>query len=236
VSRQAQTVLSPVEAHELWAGTYDSDPNPLLALEERIVTPLLPGLTGMTVLDAACGTGRWLGRLQESGAGAVLGVDLSREMLRRAAVRPFLRGRLVQADCLNLPVRTASVDLALCSFAVGYLAKLAEFGAELSRVVKGSGCLLLSDFHPSARLRGWKRTFRHGGATIEIASFDHGLGDVRAALATAGFEQESQVEACFGDPERPIFEECGKADLLEELSRGPAIFVGRFRRAAAHPC
>src|SRR5690606_22097258 len=56
--------LSSLAAHALWAETYDRSPNPLLALEERLLPPLLPDLRGLTALDAACGAGRWLGRLR----------------------------------------------------------------------------------------------------------------------------------------------------------------------------
>ena len=46
-----------------WAEVYDNDPNPLLALEERYLTRLLPDIQGKNALDVGCGTGRWLQRL-----------------------------------------------------------------------------------------------------------------------------------------------------------------------------
>src|SRR5215831_6355504 len=50
-------VLRPSEGYDRWAVTYDSALNPLLALEERCVFPLLPALQNLRVLDLACGTG-----------------------------------------------------------------------------------------------------------------------------------------------------------------------------------
>ena len=54
--------VSPHEGHVLWAPSYEETPNALLALEERTLDPLLPDLRGKSVLDLACGTGRWLGK------------------------------------------------------------------------------------------------------------------------------------------------------------------------------
>jgi malonyl-CoA O-methyltransferase len=78
---QEPRVLSVDKGYELWAPTYDQDLNPLLALEERVLTPLLPSLQGKVVLDLGCGTGRWLKRLLESGASEGAGLDASSAML-----------------------------------------------------------------------------------------------------------------------------------------------------------
>ncbi len=51
--------MDAVAAHRLWAATYDEAPNPLLALEGRLLKPLLPRTRGLLVVDVACGSGRW---------------------------------------------------------------------------------------------------------------------------------------------------------------------------------
>lgn len=55
----------PRSAYDRWAGSYDSDPNPQTALEEADVLEVLAKLPPGRVLDAACGTGRYLIRLVE---------------------------------------------------------------------------------------------------------------------------------------------------------------------------
>jgi len=67
-----------------WAAVYDEQPNPLLALEERYLAPLLPALTGRDVLDAGCGTGRWLYRCIPQRPASLTGIDISVAMLARA--------------------------------------------------------------------------------------------------------------------------------------------------------
>ena len=61
---------------------------------------LLPAIDGLTVLDAGCGTGRYLLALGGRGAKA-LGVDLSMPMLARARAAG---SRIARADVCALPI------------------------------------------------------------------------------------------------------------------------------------
>lgn len=79
--------LDPVAAYALWAESYPPQAhNPLMQAEERAMLALLPAdLRGRRILDAGCGSGRYLSHALGRGARAALGVDLSGEMLARAA-------------------------------------------------------------------------------------------------------------------------------------------------------
>src|SRR5215831_17626891 len=109
-------ILPAREAHVLWAESYDRNPNPLLALEERIVEPLLPGLERKVILDLACGTGRWLRHLLRHGASTGMGVDSSPEMLSQARRKSSIQGKLIQGDYTAMPIRAGAIDFAICSF------------------------------------------------------------------------------------------------------------------------
>ena len=111
-------VLRPAEGYDRWAGTYDSGLNPLLALEERCVFPLLPPLQNLRVLDLACGTARWFSFLVTRGASSLVGVDFSMRMLTVSASKRSCRSRLVRADIAHLPFLPSHFDFAICSFAV----------------------------------------------------------------------------------------------------------------------
>ena len=66
------------EAYAAWAPHYPPlAHNALMQVEERAVLALLPPVTGLVALDAACGTGRYLRVLEERGARRVFGVDNS---------------------------------------------------------------------------------------------------------------------------------------------------------------
>src|SRR5258705_12105020 len=50
------------EGYDRWAETYDTDGNPLIALEERHIGSLVGEVDGLIVADVRCGTGRHAGR------------------------------------------------------------------------------------------------------------------------------------------------------------------------------
>jgi malonyl-CoA O-methyltransferase len=79
-------MLSPREAYALWAASYPAHAhNPLMLAEEQAMLALLPpDLNGMHILDAGCGSGRYLIHAASRGASHLVGVDLSQEMLLKA--------------------------------------------------------------------------------------------------------------------------------------------------------
>lgn len=224
-------LTSSLEGYELWAKTYD-EPNPVHALEERILKPSLPDLRDRAVLDIACGTGRWLAKFLDWGARTGYGVDLSRPMLVRAHSKVPLRGRLVQGDCLGLPIQACAADLLICSLAVGHVRDVCALAGELARVSKPRAEVYVSDFHPQAHARGWRRTFRHSGELLEVPSYAHSTENVRSAFRQAGFAVMGCQEGRLGEPEKRIFVARGKMELFEPACESPVIYILHFRRTA----
>lgn len=222
--------VSVQEGHALWAETYDTGLNPLLAVEEREMTALLPALEEKYVLDVACGTGRWLGKLLARGARGGAGVDLSPEMLAQAAAHARLQGRLVRGDCLALPILGEVADLVICSFALGYIQDLSALAIELARVATARASVLISDFHPAGYGRRWRRSFRHGSRVIEIASYQHSGVEIRAAFERAGLRHCRSVECRLGEPEREIFDLAGKTHHFQAACESPAVLMMEFRK------
>ena len=226
-----QAPAVPVEqGYQLWAPTYDRDPNPLVALEERQLKPLLPDLRGKDALDLACGTGRWLEPLLRGGARSGWGVDLSSAMLARAAAKFALRGRLVRADCLGLPLASEAADLLICSFALAHLPELPPLARELARVARPRADLFVTDVHPDGYWKGWQTAFRAGGRTVRIETHAHPVDEVRRAFGTGGFGLVRLIEARLDAPEWPIFVRAGKARRFNEARDVPAVVIGHFRR------
>lgn len=208
--------LAPAEAYRAIAATYDDAPNPLIALERRTLLPLLTNLDGSLAADVAAGTGRWTRELQARGMRTVA-FDISPEMLRSAP------GPVAVADALSLPSPDGTFDLVLCAFALGYAP--ACF-AELIRIVKLGGRLIISDVHPDAIRRGWSRTFRVGGDVIAPAHRPYSLGDLHHPSLTL----DALYEPRLGEPERPIFQRAGKASAFVRATEYPAIFVATFTK------
>ena len=224
--------VSVQEGYARWAHTYDQTPNPLLALEERCLTPLLPDLAGKNVLDLACGTGRWLFRLLTRGALSGGGIDLSPSMLNVGAARPAIRGRLALADCLRLPFCTGAFDFVLCSFALIHIGNLDAMARELAWVIKRHGQLLMCDLHPDAYALGWRPGFRDPYGPAQIETVYHPAESVVSCFRSHGFSIPNLYTFFFEEPERQVFFRAGRAALFEKVCRVPAVQVYDFRRLA----
>jgi len=222
--------VSVEQGYKLWASHYDRDPNPLLALEERELRPLLPTVEGKDVVDAACGTGRWLARLLSWGARSATGADLSGAMLEIARAKRPLRGHLLRAECTALPLRSESADLIICSFAVGHFGDLVPLASELARVAKPGADLYLTDLHPEAYAKGWRTGFRGDRASIEITTFAPSAERLGGAFGSRGFAVTRFLHAYLGEPERSIFAQAGRPRWFETACKTPAVLICHLKR------
>jgi demethylmenaquinone methyltransferase/2-methoxy-6-polyprenyl-1,4-benzoquinol methylase len=100
-------------------------------------------LAGRRVLDSCCGTGDLA--LALAGAGAqVVAVDFTPQMLSRAARKRGARAvQFVHGDALQLPLADASVQVAAVAFGLRNLADRRAGLAELVRVVRPGGRVLV---------------------------------------------------------------------------------------------
>jgi SAM-dependent methyltransferase len=226
----AARLVSALEGYTLWAESYDDDPNPLLALEERAVEPLLPDLKGKNLLDVGCGTGRWLRRLVPRGIRLAIGLDSCAGMAVRAAAGLPLRSHLVLADCCLLPLPPRIADLIVCSFVAAHVTDLGALAHELSRLARPGADLFLTDLHPEARTRGWRSTFRHWSGPVEVRGFVHTRQDTEGSFESEGFGPSQSLDLHLGEPERPFFVRAGKAALFEVACLEPAVALYHFVR------
>lgn len=220
--------VSADEGYERWAATYDLNPNPLLAREERHLLPLIANWEGSRALDLACGTGRWMAHLAEHGKRGV-GVDRAAAMLRVARHKTTTAGPVIQGDCQQLPFSAGAFDLAICSFALGHITDLRPIATELARTLTHGSRLILSDLHPTAFALGWRVGFRDKEAAMEIEMILHSADAVRRTFENAGFECLSESSLWLEAPEKPFFERSGKTDYFDEASKTPAVIVCEFR-------
>lgn len=175
--------LEPQEAYALWAKTYPPTAhNALMALEQRTVLSLLPNLVGRTVIDAGCGSGRYLRELRHLGARPI-GVDLSGPMLAQA--RP-ITSHLVRGNLCALPIDSTSVDVIVCGLALGDVPNLELALGEMARVLRPGGCVVYSVVHPVGASAGWSRTFEAQGRLMAIDGYWHTAWEHRRACAAAG--------------------------------------------------
>jgi ubiquinone/menaquinone biosynthesis C-methylase UbiE len=209
-----------MQGHRIWAASYDAGLNPLLALETRLVLERLGPLRDTRFLDVACGTGRWMFIARQRGAD-VYGIDFCPEMLCEASRKPGLAPRLSLGDARRLPFADGAVDLTICSFALGYIASADQAIAEMARVTRRGGRVIVTDLHPCAIAAGWTRSFTCDGHVYEIDHHAHPA----AVWEAHGLTLDWRVDASFAEPEREIFRRAGKDASFAELTRIPALLA-----------
>ncbi|MGD9999785.1 MAG: class I SAM-dependent methyltransferase [Acidimicrobiia bacterium] len=174
------------------------------AVEHRMLLDAAGPVSGRAVLDAGCGTGRFMRRLESEGA-TVLGVDRDPDALTIARTRTT--GALLLGDTHQLPLEDRSVDIAFAVNVCEFTADPARVFAELARVTRPSGRIVVGSLNRTSPWGYWKlrqftkspwntarfldrRTLLHLGA-------QHGRCTLRAGLyapaALPGIERWSPV-------------------------------------------
>jgi malonyl-CoA O-methyltransferase len=221
--------VSSLEGHAIWASRYDTEPNPLLALEARTLCRFMEPVPFRRFVDVACGTGRWMSYLHARG-GYVLGSDACEPMLKVAESKRGLRGKCVLADSTLLPFARLLADVTLCSFAAGYVPDVARLVYELAATTRHGGRVIVTDLHPLAAAAGWKRSFRIGTSVYDIEHLEHSEEELFAAGECADLRLEFHLHASFGEPERVLFERAGKGEVFDEVSTIPAVWIAVWRK------
>ncbi|HVE93813.1 MAG TPA: class I SAM-dependent methyltransferase [Acidimicrobiales bacterium] len=150
----------------------------------------LVGATTGPVADVGCGPGRAAAFLAARGVD-VVGVDVSQAMLAVAReAHPDIR---FEEGCLTaLPFPDASLAGAVCWYSIIHTppARLDEVFAELERVLRGDGHLLVA--FQAGDGEGVHRTDAYGTG-ISLTSYRHSTEAVARSLVEAGLQVDAQA-------------------------------------------
>jgi malonyl-CoA O-methyltransferase len=229
-------VLDPFEGYQLWAETYDDrEGNALLYAEHRTVYPLLEKeqLSGKRVLDAGCGTGRYLELLQEFKPHTLAGVDFAPSMLKRARAK-FRSSAVsvVAAGIDGIPFSNDSFDFVLSTLALDHLPNLRDGLKELTRVLCRRGSMIVSLFHPDGLKRGWHRTFRSNNRKrlYAVKYYGHEPSEYVSEFARCGLDVEETIEPVIDESLKAFYERASRLDLYEDFKGLPVLLVFRLRK------
>jgi len=168
--------IGVIEGYDKWASTYDKDPNPLIALEERVTLEFIGNVQGQHVLDLGCGTGRYCVLLAERGA-SVAGIDSSSEMLKHAKrkLSPSYQLELYHGTIEKIGFPSEHFDLIVSALTLGHVPELEPTFIEAVRVLKRGGRMVISDVHPYWPVSGHDYTefFDETGQEYRIPIYPH---------------------------------------------------------------
>jgi len=183
--------------YRAWSDHYDEPGNPVIAIEEPAVWSLVDSIAAGDCLDAACGTGRHARRLVDLGH-KVVGVDVTPEMLSRAREN-VPEGTFLEADLQAIPVEDERFDAIVCGLAMAHVADLVAGVAELGRVLRSEGRMVISVLHPFQAHLGWHAPFEdvNSGRGF-VREHPHTHADYFSAFAGAGLRVRGCLEPTLG--------------------------------------
>ena len=182
--------VSVQSGYAIWASFYDSQKNPLVAVEEPYVAELIATLPMTNALDVGTGTGRHALKLARRGV-RVTALDSSPEMLaiaRRSAENEHLSIDFRLASLNDgLPFAEGEFDFLINALMLCHLSDLTAAIQECCRVVKPGGFLLITDFHPETLTYGWRTALTRGDIKYWLPNPQHTRDEYLDALESAGF-------------------------------------------------
>ncbi|NUW36332.1 methyltransferase domain-containing protein [Nonomuraea sp. SMC257] len=203
--------------------TAENETSLLNAYYERPAMLELAGdVTGRRILDAGCGSGPLFAELRDRGA-VVTGIDASAGILEKARQRLGADADLRVADLAGpLPFPDDTFDDVIASLVLHYLEDWGPTLAELRRVLRPGGRLLISIDHPFSvvlfqhmagkkpqyfetrnRIEEWTM----GGQTAQLSFWNRPLHAMTEAFTAAGFRISVISEPPFVPEAREVFPE-----------------------------
>ena len=224
----------------------ERDDNHNVLIEQPAMAALLPNLENKSVLDLGCGAGGNCLDFVHRGAGRVLGVDISENMLRvacREANDPKIEYRKMDMCAIGELMNRERFDLIYSSLAFHYVEDFDRLCADIYALLSADGILLFSQEHPLNTAEGHFNKSEDGriesytvydynraGRRVThwfvdgVEKFHRPIGQIITSLARAGFVIE---EVCEPVPEDWALQK--RPALIKEWIK-PCFLIVRARK------
>ena len=129
------------------ANTYNKryDENFLVNIEKEIKS-IITSNHYKTILEAGCGTGRWISSLEDKNIN-IFGLDYSFDMMKiPKAEKSHLQ--LINADAVDIPFKNNFFDLIFCVNAIHHFPDKEKFIAECKRTLTNNGMIAVFGVDP----------------------------------------------------------------------------------------
>jgi len=218
---------NPDAAYNLWASNYDSQPdNMMLAWDEEIFSTLVKNvnLKNKIIGDIGCGTGRHWKKIFERKPKNLIGFDVSEGMLK------MLQQKFPQAETHHLindelkELKNESCDIIFSTLTIAHIENAEKALQEWDRILKPTGEIIITDYHPIALSKGAKRTFNHNGKTIAVKNYVHSIAQLKDMARQLHFEVHRLIEKSIDESARPFYEKQNALAVYEAWKGTPIIY------------
>jgi len=161
------------------------------------------------ILDAGCGTGKYLELLEQNGE-MYIGVDLSSNQLEKAKVKSIKDSSMfICSNLSNINLDDNSVDLIISSWVLGTITNLDERNKclnELKRILKPNGAIILIENDENSEFEELR------GRTLDSRTRDYNNW-----ILSNGFEIEKKIDSYF------LFKNCEEAKKCFDVIYGNLV-------------
>lgn len=222
--------IEPFEGYQLWAAGYDdTDGNALLFTEERYVRAWFDAekLQNKDLLDAGCGTGRYLRALQDFHPRSIAIMDFSPNMLEKAINK--IDGSVPVyshiARVEDPPFKDASFDFILSTLVLDHTENMKAAVHHLSLLLRPGGTMIISCFHPFGHLLGWQRTFRGKDGVVAVKYHRHLHAEYLDAFLANGLRLTRIEEPIIDESVKHFYDKAGRADIYCRFKGYPMLLI-----------
>jgi len=227
VKFSSKKTYSAADAYRIWADTYDLEQDNLMLYYDKIILNELISqikLKGKVILDYGCGTGRNWEYLLKYNPAKIIGCDVSPEMLSKLKLKHLnAETYLVKSDRPTF-LNDNQCDVILSTLVVAHIKNIMELFAEWNRVIKTSGDIIITDFHPTLLAKGGSRTFKHENESITIENFIYPITEIERSLSSFGFRTVNLIEKKIEDDVKYFYEKHNALNVYEKFKGIPFIY------------
>ena len=175
------------ENYDRWSESYDSYPNPTVAIDEMSLPAKYANWSNLKVLEIGCGTGRHTVRL-ESQSNTVTGIDISEGMLSKAKSK-LPNVEFINANFIEHDFGTHKFDRILMSLVLEHIDDLDQFFKKVFKLLNANGEILFSEIHPLRAEAGSLAHFKNeDNEEIWLSSTAQTGDEIRTEASSAGLE------------------------------------------------
>ncbi len=232
----SKNLLSPVEAYRIWSESYDSEKDNLMLYYDDIILRKLiyeTNLKSKVILDYGCGTGRHWKEFLKFEPAKIIGCDISPEMLVK------LKSKYVNAEVHLISNNMLSFlennccDVLISTLVIAHIKNVEELFVEWNRVLKNSGSIIITDFHPDLLSSGGARTFQTSNGVITIENYVHSVSEIERSMSSFGFKTIDLIEKKIDEDVKRFYEKQNALNVYNKFKGTSFIFGIHFSRQHA---
>lgn len=228
--------MDPEKGYDIWAGTYDDQPNNLmLALDEKLFAEIsnTVSFTNMIIVDVGCGTGRHWPAIMQAMPQKLTGYDVSAGMLQ------VLQQKFPQAETQQLhshhlfTTADASTHIVLSTLTMAHIQYIDNALKEWDRILIPGGKIIITDYHPAILEKGGRRTFTHAGETLGVKNYIHNLEEIKTIAGQLGWKMIRLTERIVDKSVKSYYEQQHAMDVYQAYKGMPVIYGMLFTKPDA---